>query len=62
MVPESSNCSVYPSPFLCADHIIDLGPRGGEGGGTVVSQGTVSDIMANRASHTGKFLKRKLSI
>jgi len=46
--------------ILCADHIIDLGPEGGEGGGTVVAQGTVSDIMANPVSHTGKFLKRKI--
>jgi excinuclease ABC subunit A len=42
-----------------ADHIIDLGPEGGEGGGTIVAQGTLSDIMANPSSHTGSFLKRK---
>ena len=60
MVPEFPNCSLCPSPFLCAGHIIDLGPEGGERGGIVVIQGTVSDIMASPVSHTVKFLKRKL--
>lgn len=43
-----------------ADHIIDLGPEGGDGGGTIVAQGTLSDIMANPLSHTGRFLRKKL--
>ncbi len=39
-----------------ADHIIDLGPEGGSGGGTVVATGTPEDIAAEPASWTGKFL------
>jgi excinuclease ABC subunit A len=39
-----------------ADHIIDLGPEGGSGGGTVVSTGTPEDVAAEPASWTGQFL------
>jgi excinuclease ABC subunit A len=42
------------------DHIIDLGPEGGTGGGQIVAQGTVADIMAEASSYTGKFLKQRL--
>jgi excinuclease ABC subunit A len=42
-----------------ADHIIDLGPEGGERGGTIVAQGTLADVMAHPLSHTGRFLRRK---
>lgn len=45
-----------------ADHIIDIGPNGGAGGGKVVAEGTLSKIMANKESYTGKFLKEKLKI
>ena len=41
----------------CADWVIDLGPEGGEGGGTIVSQGTVEELSNNKNSITGKFLK-----
>ena len=41
----------------CADHIIDLGPEGGNGGGTVVAQGTPEEVAACEASYTGRFLK-----
>jgi excinuclease ABC subunit A len=44
-----------------ADHIIDLGPEGGEGGGTVVAQGSLSEIMAHPSSHTGRFLRKKFA-
>jgi len=44
-----------------ADYIIDLGPEGGEGGGTIVAQGTPEDIIKNRESHTGKFLAEYLN-
>ncbi len=44
----------------CADHIIDLGPEGGERGGTVVARGTPEEIMAAPGSYTGAFLKRYL--
>lgn len=40
------------------DHIIDLGPEGGEGGGEVVAVGTPEQICKNERSHTGKFLKK----
>lgn len=43
-----------------ADHIIDLGPEGGDRGGTVVATGTPEDIAKVSASQTGKFLKKIL--
>ena len=43
-----------------ADWVIDLGPEGGEGGGTVVAQGTPENVAKVKESHTGKFLKRVL--
>ena len=45
----------------CADWIIDLGPEGGEGGGTVVDQGPPEKIVNNPKSFTGQYLKPKLS-
>jgi len=44
----------------CADWIIDLGPEGGEGGGTVIAQGTVEEVSKEPQSLTGKFLKKVL--
>ena len=41
-----------------SDWVIDLGPDGGEGGGMIVAEGTVKDIIAVRESHTGEWLKR----
>ena len=43
-----------------ADWLIDMGPEGGAGGGTVVGVGTPEDIAANPDSHTGKYLARLL--
>ena len=43
-----------------ADHIIDLGPEGGDGGGYVVAAGTPEEVAAVEASHTGQYLKRYL--
>jgi len=43
-----------------ADYIIDLGPEGGDGGGTVVGCGTPEEIAQNKASYTGKYLKKYL--
>ncbi len=43
-----------------ADHIIDLGPEGGDGGGTVIATGTPEEIAACEASYTGHYLKRML--
>lgn len=44
----------------CADHIIDMGPEGGIGGGTVVVCGTPEQVSACSRSYTGQFLKEKL--
>ena len=43
-----------------ADYIIDLGPEGGDGGGTVVAEGTPENVAKNKASFTGKYLKNML--
>ena len=44
-----------------ADWVIDMGPEGGAGGGTVVGVGTPEDIAANPDSHTGRYLQRLLA-
>jgi excinuclease ABC subunit A len=41
----------------CADHIIDLGPEGGDGGGEIIAEGTPEQIIESKRSHTSKFLK-----
>jgi excinuclease ABC subunit A len=43
-----------------ADHIIDLGPEGGDGGGQILFEGTPEDLVKVKASHTAKFLKEEL--
>ncbi|HFI0449266.1 TPA: excinuclease ABC subunit UvrA [Streptococcus suis] len=43
-----------------ADHIIDMGPEGGVGGGSVVATGTPEEVAQNPASFTGQYLKTKL--
>jgi len=45
-----------------ADFIIDLGPEGGDGGGTIVAQGTPEEICAVAASYTGRYLKNYLHL
>ena len=44
----------------CADHIIDLGPEGGDKGGEVVAKGTPEEIIKSKNSYTGKYLKNKI--
>jgi excinuclease ABC subunit A len=44
-----------------ADHIIDIGPEGGAGGGRIIATGTPEDIAAAEGSHTGRFLKPLLA-
>ena len=44
----------------CADHVIDIGPEGGEKGGNIVFEGTPEDLVNCECSYTGKFLKDKL--
>ena len=43
-----------------ADHIIDIGPEGGEGGGTVIAQGTPEEVARNTSSYTGAYMKKLL--
>lgn len=45
----------------CADHIIDMGPEGGEAGGQIVAQGTPEKVSRVKGSYTGLFLKKILS-
>ncbi len=45
----------------CADHIIDLGPEGGDKGGKIVALGTPEDIAQNKKSYTGYYLKKTLA-
>ena len=44
----------------CADHIIDLGPEGGSGGGKIVAEGTPEEVCRNEKSFTGMYLKKLL--
>ena len=44
----------------CADHIIDLGPEGGNKGGKIVSQGSPEEIIKSKKSHTARYLKKYL--
>ena len=45
----------------CADHIIDLGPEGGDKGGYIVATGTPEEVAACKTSYTGEFLQAKLA-
>ncbi|HNQ28023.1 MAG TPA: ATP-binding cassette domain-containing protein, partial [Aquaticitalea sp.] len=49
-----------PDLIKCADHVIDLGPEGGERGGKLVASGTPEALAENKKSVTGKYLKEKL--
>lgn len=44
-----------------ADHVIDLGPEGGDGGGRILFEGTPEDLANNKESHTARFLKAELN-
>jgi excinuclease ABC subunit A len=43
-----------------ADHIIDMGPEGGAGGGMVIAEGTPEQVAKNSSSYTGQFLNKML--
>jgi excinuclease ABC subunit A len=43
-----------------ADHIIDLGPKGGDAGGSIIAQGTPEEVVKVKGSYTGKYLKAYL--
>ena len=45
----------------CADHVLDIGPEGGEKGGNLVAYGTPEEIVQCKQSYTGRFLKDKLA-
>ena len=45
-----------------ADYIIDLGPEGGDGGGTLVAKGTPEEVVRCEKSYTGAFLREKLGL
>ena len=44
----------------CSDHIIDLGPEGGHKGGNIIAEGTPEEIIKNKESYTGQYLKKKI--
>ena len=44
----------------CADYLVDFGPEGGVGGGTIVARGTPEEVANNKKSHTGRYLKKIL--
>jgi uvrABC system protein A len=44
-----------------ADHIIDIGPEGGDEGGRIIAEGTPAEIAGCAESYTGKFLKQIIS-
>lgn len=44
-----------------ADYLIDIGPEGGEGGGTVIAKGTPEEVVRNKKSYTGQFVKKYLN-
>jgi excinuclease ABC subunit A len=46
----------------CADHIVDLGPEGGNKGGILLGEGTPEELAKNKKSHTGKYLAKKIKI
>ena len=43
-----------------ADYIIDMGPEGGDGGGTVIAKGTPEEVAKVKQSYTGHFIKKML--
>jgi excinuclease ABC subunit A len=45
-----------------ADHIIDMGPEGGKGGGKVIATGTPEEVAKMKGSHTARFLKKELNV
>jgi len=45
-----------------ADYLIDIGPEGGEGGGTVIAKGTPEEVAATPGSYTGKYVKKYLNV
>jgi excinuclease ABC subunit A len=44
----------------CADHIIDLGPEGGEKGGSILATGTPEEVALNKQSYTAHYLREEI--
>ena len=49
-----------PAVILAADHVIDLGPEGGNAGGYIVCEGTPETVAQCKESYTGKYLKNSI--
>ncbi len=49
-----------PAIVIAADHVIDLGPEGGDNGGNIVFEGTPEDLMESDKGYTGRFLKQTI--
>lgn len=45
----------------CSDYLIDIGPEGGAGGGSIVARGTPEEVARSATSHTGRYLKKALT-
>ena len=64
MLVDSGNTIVLIEHNLdvikCADHIIDLGPEGGKGGGNIVAEGTPEEVAGVKESYTGQYLNKVL--
>ncbi len=62
---DAGNCVVviehHPDVIKTADHVIDLGPEGGEAGGSIVVEGTPEEVAKHPQSHTGRALAPLLS-
>ena len=43
-----------------SDHIIDLGPEGGDKGGNIIAEGTPEEVIKNKESYTGQYLRKKI--
>jgi excinuclease ABC subunit A len=52
----------HPDVIKCADHVIDLGPEGGEMGGEIVAEGTPEEVAQSPRSHTARALRRVLGL
>jgi excinuclease ABC subunit A len=51
----------HPDVIKSADHVVDLGPEGGEKGGEIVAEGTPEEVARSPRSHTGRALHRVLA-
>lgn len=50
----------HPDVILASDHVIDMGPEGGDGGGEILVAGPLAEVLECAASHTGSMLRRQL--